>query len=102
MQINCYTGRIRLRDPALRDEDLRNAAIDVVEKVCKVTSVTYNGDTASILLEYEPESIPPTEKLKQLIPLGMKLQSKLKFYSPQKKDEILALIKKAGQHFDIT
>ncbi len=97
MQINYYPGRIRLRDPALRDEEIRNAAENVVRKACVVKNITFNPTTSSVLFEYEQNSIPVEEKLKKLIPLGISLQSKLKFYTPKKKAEILSLISKAEE-----
>ena len=56
MQINYFPGRIRLRDSILRDEDIRQAAMDVAAKLGRIRSVSYNERTGSVLLEYDAKS----------------------------------------------
>ncbi len=93
MQINLYpeTQRIRLRDPILKDDDLRSAASKVAVQICTVKNIAFNPKTSSVLIEYENDSLDQ-EKLKALIPLARKLQAKVSFYTPKKKPEVLGLI----------
>ncbi|QTQ12171.1 hypothetical protein HRI96_08165 [Treponema parvum] len=99
MQINYFPGRIRLRDRILRDDDIRQAAVDVAAKLGKILSVSYNERTGSVLLEYDAESVD-MEKISSLVPLAAKLNAKASFYTESKKDEIIALIEKIGRKID--
>lgn len=91
MDINYFPGRIRLRDAALRDDDIRNAAICVAEKMGDVQNLVYNERTASVLVEYDVDSLP-MEKVQSLLPIAKKLHAKLSFYTERKKAEVLALL----------
>ncbi|MCR5764318.1 MAG: hypothetical protein K6G00_13135 [Treponema sp.] len=95
MQINYYeeTERIRIRDKILKDDDIRNAAVKVVHKICTVKNIEYNEKTGSVLIEFQKETLP-LEKLQSLIPAARKLQAKATFYTPKKKSEILDEINK--------
>ena len=98
MQINYYeeTGRIRIRDKILRDDEIRNAATKVVQKICTVNNMEYNDKTGSVLVEFQKDTLP-LEKLQSLIPIARKLQAKVNFYTPKKKDEIISDIENIGQ-----
>ena len=89
MQYNYFPGRLRFRDPVLRDTDIRNAALEVVKLLCPQGEITYKESTASILAVYPPENVNP-DSLKPLIPLLLKIEPKVRFYMPKKKTEILA------------
>ena len=89
MQYNYFPGRLRFRDPVLRDEDIRNAALEVVKLICPAAEITYKESTAGILTVYPPDSVQP-EKLKPLLPMLLKLEPKVRFYTPKKKAEVLA------------
>ena len=89
MQYNYFPGRLRFRDPVLRDEDIRNAVLEVVKLICPAAEITYKESTASILAVYPSDSVQP-EKLKPLVPLLLKIEPKIRFYTPKKKPEILA------------
>jgi len=93
MQLNVYpeTGRLRFRDPILRDEELRCAATRVAKKICTVNDVDFNPRTSSVLVCYDKETLDEN-RLKALVPLAMKLNAKVKFYDESKKGEVLALI----------
>ncbi len=88
MQYNYFPGRLRFRDPVLRDGEIRNAAIEVVKLICPQAEITYKESTASILALY-PEKALKLEELKPLLPLLLKIEPKIRFYSPKKKDDIL-------------
>lgn len=89
MQYNYFPGRLRFRDPVLRDGDIRNAALEVVKLICPAAEITYKESTASILAVYPPEAVTP-DNLKPLVPLLLKIEPKIRFYTPKKKDEVLA------------
>lgn len=89
MQYNYFPGRLRFRDPVLRDADIRNTALEAVKLICPVAEITYKESTASILAVYPTDSVQP-EKLKPLVPLLLKIEPKIRFYTPKKKPEILA------------
>ncbi len=89
MQYNYFPGRLRFRDPVLRDEDIRNAALDVVRQICPQAEISYKESTASILAVYPAESVN-VEELKKLLPYLLKIGPKIRFYTPKKKGEILA------------
>ena len=89
MQYNYFPGRLRFRDPILRDSDIRNAALEVVHLICPQAEITYKESTASILAIYPEEAVNP-DSLKSLVPLLLKIEPKIRFYTPKKKEEILA------------
>ena len=89
MQYNYFPGRLRFRDPILRDKDIRTAALEIVKKICPEAEVTYKESTASILAVYPEEAVKP-EALKPLVPLLLKIEPKIRFYKPKKKVDILA------------
>ena len=91
MQYNYFPGRLRFRDPILRDKDIRTAALEVVKEICPEAEVTYKESTASILAVYPADNVNPDE-LKPLVPLLLKIEPKVRFYTPKKKDCILAEI----------
>lgn len=67
----CYyfPGRLRFRDPVLRDSDIRNAALEVVRIICPKAEITYKESTASILAIYPEDAVNP-DTLKPLVPLS--------------------------------
>jgi len=89
MQYNYFPGRLRFRDPILRDADIRNAALEVVYLICPQAEITYKESTASILAIY-PEAAVNPDSLKPLVPLLLKLEPKIRFYTPKKKGDILS------------
>ena len=76
MDINYFPGRIRVRDAALRDDEIRTAALAVAKKLGDIQKLTYNERTASVLVEYDADSVP-ADKLNVLLPLAKKLHAKL-------------------------
>jgi hypothetical protein len=89
MQYNYFPGRLRFRDPILRDTEIRNAALEVVQLICPQAEITYKESTASILALYPADKVNP-DTLKPLLPLLLKLEPKIRFFTPKKKDDILA------------
>ena len=67
-------------------------ALEVVKLLCPQGEITYKESTASILAVYPPENVN-SDSLKPLIPLLLKIEPKVRFYTPKKKTEILAGIK---------
>ncbi len=93
MQYNYFPGRLRFRDPVLRDNDIRNAALEVVRIICPQAEITYKESTASILAVYPADSVN-LDNLQSLVPLLLELEPKIRFYTPKKKNDILAGIAK--------
>ena len=93
MQYNYFPGRLRFRDPVLRDVDIRNAVLEVLSLICPEAEITYKESTAGILAVYPADKIKE-EKLKPFLPLLLKIEPKIRFYTPSKKDEVLEGIKK--------
>ena len=89
MQINYFPGRLRLRDPALRDEAIRSAALDVLHSICPAADPKYNEKTGSVLITYDPDSVP-LERLQTLVPDLQKLRQKIAVYSEKNRDDILS------------
>ncbi|MCR5612786.1 hypothetical protein [Treponema sp.] len=99
MQYNFFPGRLRFRDPILRDEDIRNAALEVVHIICPEAEVSYKESNAGILAIYPSDAVNPDD-LKPLIPYLLKIEPKVRFYSSAKKIDILTGIediKKAAE-----
>ncbi len=88
MQYNYFPGRLRFRDPILRDTEIRNAALEVVQLICPQAEITYKESTSSILALYPEEAVNP-DSLKSLVPLLLKIEPKIRFYTPRKKGDIL-------------
>jgi len=93
MEYRYYPGRLRFRDHVLRDEEIRNATIAVLKKICPQAEITYTEKTSGILAIYPKESVD-LKKLKPLVPLLLEIEPKIRFYSPQKKQVVLKGIKK--------
>ena len=89
MEYRYFPGRLRFRDPVLRDTDIRNAALEVVRLICPQAEITYKESTASILAIYQEDALNP-DNLKPLLPLLLKIEPKIRFYTPKKKTDILA------------
>ena len=68
MEYRYFPGRLRFRDPVLRDTEIRNAALEVVQLICPQAEITYKESTASILAIY-PEAAVNPDTLKPLFPL---------------------------------
>lgn len=88
MEYRYFPGRLRFRDPILRDSEIRNAALEVVQLICPQAEITYKESTASILAIYPEDAVNP-DALKPLLPLLLKLEPKIRFYRPKKKTDIL-------------
>ena len=88
MEYRYFPGRLRFRAPVLRDTDIRNAALEVVRLICPQAKITYKESTASILAIY-PEAAVNPDTLKPLLPLLLKIEPKIRFYTPKKKIDIL-------------
>jgi len=89
MEYRYFPGRMRFRDPVLRDTDIRSAALEVVRIICPQAEITYKESTASILAIYPENALNP-DSLKSLLPLLLKIEPKIRFYTPKKKADILA------------
>lgn len=89
MEYRYFPGRLRFRDPILRDSDIRNAALEVVQLICPQAEITYKESTASILAVYPENAVNP-DSFKPLLPLLLKIEPKIRFYTPKKKTDILA------------
>ena len=88
MEYRYFPGRLRFRDPVLRDTDIRNAALEVVSIICPQAEITYKESTASILALYPADKVNP-DSLQPLVPLLLRLEPKIRFYRPNKKSIIL-------------
>ncbi len=89
MTYNYFPGRLRFRDPILRDSDIRNAALEVVRLICPQAEITYKESTASILAVY-PEEAVNSESLQPLLPYLLKSEPKIRFCTPKKKPDVLS------------
>jgi hypothetical protein len=89
MEYRYFPGRLRFRDPILRDIEIRNAALEVLQLLCPQAQITYKESTASILAVYPEDALNP-DSLKSLLPLLLKIEPKIRFYTPKKKANILA------------
>ena len=78
-----------MRDPALRDEAIRTAALAVLHSICPAADPKYNEKTGSVLITYDPDSVP-LERLQTLVPALKKLRQKLAAYSENNRDDILS------------
>ena len=100
MQINYFPGRLRLRDPALRDEAIRTAALAAVKSICPDADSKYNEKTGSVLVTYDPDSVP-LERLHMLVPDLKKLRKKLAAYSEKNRSDILSDIAQIQSTIDL-
>jgi len=89
MQINYFPGRLRLRDPALRDEAIRSAAIAALKSISDDAVCEYKEKTGSILITYDPARVP-IERLETLVPYLQKLRQKIAVYSEKNRNDILS------------
>ncbi len=89
MEYRYFPGRLRFRDPVLRDTDIRSAALEVVRLICPQAEITYKESTASILAIYPEDAVNP-DTLQPLLLHLLKIEPKIRFYTPKKKTDILA------------
>ncbi len=89
MQISYFPGRLRVRDPIFRNDEIRSAAESVVRIICSRAEITYTEKTSGILAVYPPESVD-IERLKEFVPYLLKIEPKVRFYTPKKKQAVLA------------
>lgn len=78
-----------MRDPALLDEAIRTAALAVLHSICPAADPKYNEKTGSVLITYDPDSVP-LERLQTLVPDLQKLRQKIAVYSEKNRDDILS------------
>ena len=78
-----------MRDPVLRDEAIRTAALAVLHSICPAADPKYNEKTGSVLITYDPDSVP-LERLQTLVPDLQKLRQKIAVYSENNRDDILS------------
>jgi len=60
-----FPGRVRLRAPIFKEEDLVSQARSILEKSAAVKKIEHNPVTGSVLIEYEPSKVP----LEKLLPM---------------------------------
>ena len=89
MQINYFPGRLRLRDPALRDKAVRTAAIAALKSISDEAVCEYKEKTGSVLITYDPARVP-IERLETLVPYLQKLRQKIAVYSEKNRNDILS------------
>ena len=89
MQINYFPGRLRLRDPALRDKAVRTAAIAALKSISDDAVCEYKEKTGSVLITYDPARVP-IERLETLVPYLQKLRQKIAVYSEKNRNDILS------------
>ena len=78
-----------MRDPALRDEAVRTAAIAALKSISDDAVCEYKEKTGSVLITYDPARVP-IERLETLVPYLQKLRQKIAVYSEKNRDDILS------------
>ena len=78
-----------MRDPALRDEAVRTAAIAALKSISDDAVCEYKEKTGSVLITYNPARVP-IERLETLVPYLQKLRQKIAVYSEKNRDDILS------------
>ena len=91
MDVNYFPGRIRLRGKMLRDEDIRNAALEIAENINADQKIVWNEKTASILVTYDSNKIDE-KKFTSLSPIIDRYKMKIAFYSEKNKPSILQML----------
>ena len=78
MIVSFVPGRARLRFKELKDPAAAESAKTRISQAPGVTKVETNPATGSILVEYDPEALPPEKLLeagrRELAKLGIKLE----------------------------
>ncbi|HBG66237.1 MAG TPA: hypothetical protein DDW78_07175 [Treponema sp.] len=88
MQYNYFPGRLRVRDSVFRVEEIRAAAIRAVRLLADDVQIQYNEKTSSILAVYDASKLN-VDDLRPLLPYLLKIEPKVRFYTPAKKQDIL-------------
>ena len=89
-----FPGRIRLRAPIFKDEDIAKRALSILQHPALssiIKNIEHNLVTGSVLLKYHPTKVPIT-KLRPLLPVFQKLEKEAKNYSEKNKPVILAML----------
>ena len=84
-------GRIRLRAPVFKDEELCAKARKILESSDAVKSVEHNPVTGSILLLYDPERVP-MDKLMPMEKFFMRLGFQAMNFSQRNREQISAML----------
>lgn len=88
MYVSYSPGRLRVRDSIFRVEEIRLAVESAVKEIFPDVQISFTEKTSSILAIYPPEAVE-LEKLKKIVPYLLKIEPKVRFYTPKKKQEIL-------------
>lgn len=91
-----FPGHVRLRCSILKDADIANKAMSAMKELGFEGSFTYNSQTGSILIEYDPKvmTVDKIMPLKSMLKDVMKLREKVLIYSPKNKPFLLSEIDK--------
>lgn len=89
-----FPGHVRLRCSILKDADIANKAMSAMKELGFEGSFTYNSQTGSILIEYDPKvmTVDKIMPLKSMLKDVMKLREKVLIYSPKNKPFLLSEI----------
>jgi len=83
-----FPGRIRLRENVFKDPVIVEECKRILKSSNVVTTVSNNYTTGSVLLEYNPESVP-MEKLTPLLPFFLELEKLAHNYTQKNRELIL-------------
>ncbi len=89
-----FPGHVRLRCSILKDADIANKAMSAMKELGFEGSFTYNPQTGSILIEYDPKvmTVDKIMPLQSMLKDVMRLREKVIIYSPKNKAFLLSEI----------
>ena len=93
MVTSFFPGRIRLRAPVFKEEDLVEKAVVILRKFPALKNIENNLLTGSVLIEYEADKVP-MEKLISLKDFFMELAKEAEGFDGTNRGKILELLEK--------
>ncbi|MCR4822724.1 MAG: hypothetical protein K5873_07620 [Treponema sp.] len=86
-----FPGRVRLRAPVFKDDELVEKARSILEKSDAVKNIEHNPLTGSVLIEYHPSKVPMA-KLLPMQDFFIRLAKEAENFDPGKKEKISSML----------
>ncbi len=93
-----FPGRIRLRAPVFKEQNLVAKARSILAKSDAIKNIEHNPVTGSVLIEYYPSKVP-MEKLLPLQDFFLRLAKEAESYDGSKQKEILSMLSEVEKIF---
>ncbi len=96
MVTSFFPGRVRLRAPVFKEEDLVEKAVGILKKFPALKNIENNLLTGSVLIEYQADKVP-MEKLLPLRDFFMDLAKEAEGFDGTNRGKIFEMLEKLNK-----